>query len=232
MIRSKDEDRFAQKVGQLFEMEKRDAKNSVKKSLNKDQMNPIDTQKWLRAFIDASTPLYFAMMQDGGNLGAKEVSKKTARPATFNVRNPIVLNQTAKMATKFARLVNDTTKDELRKSLIDGVALGESEAKLADRVDDVFGKRINNAMTIARTETTKAINSGQVESYKQNGIKKKQWLTVLDERTRQAHSDADGPVFGIDDDFNVGGESLPMPGVGGSAGNTINCRCRSVPIIT
>lgn len=56
----------------------------------------------------------------------------------------------------------------------------------------------------------------------------KTWVTVLDERTRQAHVIADGQMVVTDKPFNVDGELLLFPGdssLGASAGNIINCRC-------
>ena len=54
----------------------------------------------------------------------------------------------------------------------------------------------------------------------------KEWTAARDERTRQAHADADGDIVGMDESFNVGGEMMRFAGdPNGSAGNIINCRC-------
>lgn len=59
----------------------------------------------------------------------------------------------------------------------------------------------------------------------------KEWVTVGDERVRQAHVFADSQVVTLNQPFTVGGQQLRWPGdtsLGASAGNVINCRCSSV----
>lgn len=59
----------------------------------------------------------------------------------------------------------------------------------------------------------------------------KEWITVADERVRQAHVFADSQEVTLNQPFSVGGEALRWPGdtsLGASAGNVINCRCSSV----
>ena len=59
----------------------------------------------------------------------------------------------------------------------------------------------------------------------------KEWVTVGDERVRDAHVAADSQVVGLNQPFEVGGQLLRWPGdtsLGATAGNVINCRCASV----
>ena len=54
----------------------------------------------------------------------------------------------------------------------------------------------------------------------------KEWVSVDDNRTREAHHHADGQVVPLDEPFIVDGEELMYPGdINGSASNVINCRC-------
>lgn len=48
---------------------------------------------------------------------------------------------------------------------------------------------------------------------------------TLDSRTRPEHREADGQIMELDEPFDVGGEKMQAPGVGGSAKNVCNCRC-------
>jgi len=60
---------------------------------------------------------------------------------------------------------------------------------------------------------------------------KKEWVTMGDEKVRDAHVGADSQVRDVNEPFDVGGEQLMFPGdtsLGASAGNVINCRCASV----
>lgn len=57
-------------------------------------------------------------------------------------------------------------------------------------------------------------------------LMKKEWVAILDTRTRPAHVTADAQVVQRKDSFIVGGESLQFPRDPiGSAGNVLNCRC-------
>ena len=56
--------------------------------------------------------------------------------------------------------------------------------------------------------------------------------STLDDRTRETHAEADGQVVPVDDVFIVGDDELEYPrDPGGSAEETINCRCVSVPVL-
>jgi hypothetical protein len=57
----------------------------------------------------------------------------------------------------------------------------------------------------------------------------KEWVAILDRRTREAHVRADGQRVPVNEPFQVGGELLQFPrDPRGSAGNVINCRCVAV----
>jgi uncharacterized protein with gpF-like domain len=62
-------------------------------------------------------------------------------------------------------------------------------------------------------------------------VQEKEWLSAIDERTRDAHVAANGQVVPVEEPFIVDGEELMCPGDSGagvSAGNVINCRCTMV----
>jgi uncharacterized protein with gpF-like domain len=76
------------------------------------------------------------------------------------------------------------------------------------------------------------VNYGTKETYKAEGVQQKEWLSVQDDRVRDAHAEADSQVVGIDEPFIVDGEELDYPGdPNGSAENVINERCSMVPVI-
>lgn len=85
------------------------------------------------------------------------------------------------------------------------------------------------AERIARTETTGAYNAGSQQAFAEEQAAVKTWLCAPDERTRDAHLEANGSVVAIDEPFYVDGEPLMYPGdPSGSAGNVINCRCTMI----
>tara|TARA_R110000787_G_scaffold118452_2_gene229295 strand:- start:128 stop:1123 length:996 start_codon:yes stop_codon:yes gene_type:complete len=61
----------------------------------------------------------------------------------------------------------------------------------------------------------------------------KTWQSILDSKTRATHVEADLQQVPVDQPFIVGGEQLMFPRApGGSAKNTINCRCVSVQSVS
>jgi len=85
---------------------------------------------------------------------------------------------------------------------------------------------------IARTESLAATNQGHLEVYDQSGVvDQKMWLATLDDRVRDAHIEAHRQTVPVNSVFLVDGEQLSAPGLGGSAGNTINCRCTVAPVV-
>jgi len=77
-----------------------------------------------------------------------------------------------------------------------------------------------------------SVNYGQKETYASEGIEKLEWLSTVDNDTRPDHLECNGQIRGIDEPFDVGGESMQYPGdPAGGAGNVCNCRCTVLPVI-
>lgn len=127
----------------------------------------------------------------------------------------------------------DYLKRSIRAELSRGISSGSSWNEMAIRIakgmNSPFNKAINNAIRIARTEGHRIQNEAALDG--QHGAKKKgadivkQWDSTLDSRTRPEHQECDGQIREIDEPFDVGGEKMQAPGVGGSARNVCNCRC-------
>lgn len=91
------------------------------------------------------------------------------------------------------------------------------------------------AIRLVRTESCRAASYGIEQSalkvYAGRAMKK-QWITFLDNNTRDEHARANGQEVDFDKPFVVGGENLMRPGSveeGASGWNVINCRCSMVP---
>ena len=127
----------------------------------------------------------------------------------------------------------------MTESLENGEGLEKTKKRLQESAKDVFGELSNTrAYLIARTETGASVNVGQVATYKATGIEKKEWISTLDDRTRESHIMMDGVIADIDATFEVvnetegGVDNMQYPlDPNGSAGNVCNCRCTVAPII-
>lgn len=126
-----------------------------------------------------------------------------------------------------------------RTQLAEGIAAGESQPQLAQRVRDALGVTLPRARTIARTESHGARNVAAAATLQRfeaaygvgPGIMRKQWQATEDERTRHTHNEADGQTVQFADPFTVGGFSLAFPGdPAGPPQEVINCRCTTYAV--
>lgn len=117
---------------------------------------------------------------------------------------------------------------ELRK----GAKLGETEAQMRDRLL----KRVNRkdfyewqALRIARTETTVAMNNAQDLAMISSGAEMdKIWITRMDGRERESHNIANKQKVTKKGLFLVGGSKMKFPGDrtnGAKSDLIVNCRC-------
>lgn len=186
----------------------------------------------------ALTPAWLVGMEAGADQAADTISGKGYVPEEQkleHVKNPWFAKYLEKYGLLKAKEINTTTYDTLREtldtSLAEGLSQGEGLTKLIERLltetEGVYGNMTEQrAEVIARTESATSENYGIYATYKIEGVEKKTWLATRDERTRDAHREADGQTVGIDDPFLVDGEELDFPGdPAGSAGTVIQCRC-------
>ena len=92
---------------------------------------------------------------------------------------------------------------------------------------------LNQATRLVRTEATAAANFATMQSAQSifpGSQMKKEWIASFDDRTRDAHAEADGSIVNHNDAFLVGGDFMQYPGdPAGSSANVINCRCSVAP---
>ena len=152
----------------------------------------------------------------------------------FNLRQPALLKALATRGTKITGEVTQTMLENLRDVLsTQFYEQGAGPMELSKSIDNIFPPTYaNRAENIARTETVIAQGTVGHEAYVENGVEKKQWLALLDGKTRPEHAAAHGQVRGIDDAFDVGGEAMLHPGdPGASPENICQCRCDELPVI-
>lgn len=127
---------------------------------------------------------------------------------------------------------------DVNATLSEGLAAGESTAKLKERVRAAFNDATDTrAQTIAVTETGAAFGKARAEAMQGLGITHKQWLSAQDGKVRDNHRAIDMKTVRINEPFAVprsdgGTDYMDHPcGDGGSAENVINCRCVHVPLM-
>jgi uncharacterized protein with gpF-like domain len=103
---------------------------------------------------------------------------------------------------------------------------------MALRIGKVFGTRKQQSQRIARTEVASAVQSAQVQGYKQTGVvERKMWNTSLDGAVRDSHT-IEGQTVGLDEMFTLdnGAQARAPADAALSAGDRINCRCFIAPV--
>jgi len=140
---------------------------------------------------------------------------------------------------------------EARGGLVQGSAKKQLENTLKRLLKDVEFQALNEreagrilqakfdgyadwqARRVVRTESINAANNAiwrtNNDMYGADNLMK-EWIATRDNRTRDAHIEANGKTAEWNETFYVGGENLMHPGSGVKAENNINCRCRIVAI--
>lgn len=164
------------------------------------------------------------IVEERGERAAKLVGSKF-------VVNQGVLNFIDAKRFKFAKEVNETTRDHIKKALKEGVAEGEGINKLTSRLNKVFEDRTTwENERIARTEVIGASNGAENQAYIQSEVVKEiEWLSTIDERTRDTHLSMNGEKIKKGSRFSNG---LEFPGdPSGPPDEIINCRCTQLPLV-
>lgn len=172
------------------------------------------------------------------------------RPSLLGI-SPELLQAVIEVTTDQVRSVwgelGARLKTTVRRAAIGITDPNEAIKSLASVIRDVktFGSAENRAETIIRTEVNRTFSLATQKRMEQSDERlgrglKKFWLDADDDRVRDAHRIA-GERYGVKGEpgpipvgkaFLVDGEELMFPrDPRGSAGNTINCRCVSVPYV-
>jgi HK97 family phage portal protein len=185
--------------------------------------DPFDRAAWERRYRDEVKPILRDMVKDAGQAALDDLAIDMA----FDVLAPEVVEFLKQRGQRFAKRVNETTWQQLKDSLREGLKNGESIPDLAKRVEEVMGARIRSSgEVIARTEVIGASNGGTLEAWKQSEVvATKTWLAALDNRTRDSHIEAHGQTVALDENFEVGSGRGPAPGQIGLPEEDIQCRC-------
>ena len=123
------------------------------------------------ATVEVIEPALYKSVMSGGKLAIDFFG------TNFTPNNKWISEWTTLLAMKEARIITDTTQQELIRTLAEGTNDGESLLKLKNRVKEVFTFASDTrAKMIARTETTRGMAEGQRQNYKQIGYYHLRWI--------------------------------------------------------
>lgn len=178
------------------EQEKEVLKNieNRKASIRKEDI--YEVEQWNKKLRKLSKPLLLEIIQGGVESAINELGIEVA----WNIDNPRVDKWIKEELGSKIQGINDTTLENLKGTLQDGIDLGEGVDDLAKRVretyEDAKGYR---AEVIARTETISAFTEGNRQLYQESGVKQLQFYTATDERVCEECYSKHGNKYGIDE---------------------------------
>ena len=128
-------------------------------------------------------------------------------------------------------------KKQISASVTSSILQGKSIPRIAKDLQTRMPEmNKSSAIRTARTAVTGAQNAGRMDSYvaaEKMGIKlKREWLAVIDNRTRHAHAMLDGQKAAMGEPFKVDGEEIMFPGDTSAPGYLVyNCRCTLIAAV-
>jgi HK97 family phage portal protein len=147
----------------------------------------------------------------------------------------------AKLRAELITNVSTTTKAAVSEVIREGLENGSTIKEMQRGIQKSRAFSPPRALTIARTETTRAVNQGTVESYRSAVQEvpdlRMEWLTARDDGDRHpAYPGLDGTVAEVDGVFvyeTTNGAVIRSPYPGGSMipSEDINCRCTVIPVL-
>lgn len=140
--------------------------------------------------VGRTTSIFKASIQLGGEQTRDEHSRATQTPAAqlapFAIDSPAVREAMNQRKVKI-KGANRTVRNRVKRTLVEGLAKGESVDDIAKRIRHERGISVRRSRTIAFTETSAAVEQGRHEGRKQFGVPGKSWLWSQRETARPWH---------------------------------------------
>lgn len=139
---------------------------------------------------------------------------------SFDAGNPRAQEWVKQQALELVEGISDTTREEIRDLIDQAFDAGNTDLDvdaLTKEITDLINDP-DRADKIARTETMRAANEGQLEAWNQaeeqgllTGDEQKEWITTPDDRLCPICEPLDGVQVARDDTFEGDGEQLDGP---------------------
>jgi HK97 family phage portal protein len=183
----------------------------------------------IKKFIDDESD----KSQDSMKKAFEHGYKKTLVNFDMSMHSEEVNKLLKKQAADHITAVTQTTKDQIRKILVEGqkeqVGVGEMASRIRDKFKEIKSGR---AETIVRTEVLTAVSMGQdakVQDFKKEYRKEskslmKKWISAQDDLVRDSHEDMDDLDPIAESETYPNGLKFPRD-PDGDLSERINCRC-------
>lgn len=210
----------------------------------------INRETELQDFVNAVRPAVGYGMERGYMLGKGQrgaivpfetrADKARKKKSSSFLSLPHVARAVDRISLRMAAGTLKTTEEDLARIFKKSAEEGLGVDWIAEEIGKKFDKDYDGfrSQRMARTEMTGIIGEGQRTSFEEDGVQARMWVATFDDRTRDAHADADrethrNPVplneeyVLVDDDGSEWGAQYPgdqnLP-----ASLRMNCRCTEV----
>ena len=192
--------------------------------------------KWIDEMEQAVKRPFSTLWDDQASRMAAEIGSGEFVTST----SPEALRFLKRQRIQLAEGATSTVAEQVKLAILDALAEGpQSVGSLAKRIEAVLddvNTRLRvmrnqipaRALRIARTESTAIANGARVAEMRKDGVKKHMWADANDPFVRQSHSQLDGQIRVIGEEFGFG---LRFPGDPQARVEQVaNCRCATIPI--
>jgi len=190
------------------------------------------------AYVNGRLPsIYTANYNHTGQVIEDQVKRRFESGFAFDLVNEETVKRLAvSNKTLLPYKVIDGKKDvrwntkKVNGEVLQGILQGETIPEISHRLERVVGMNLNSSIRNARTAVTGAENRGRQDSFERATemgiVLERTWLSVHDQRVRDAHEELDGQTVGVDEPFvNSLGEIMYPGDPNADPANTYNCRC-------
>ena len=183
--------------------------------------------------IDNSLDNLYKKNEEQVTEGLKEIYKRFDKEASidlgasFNTINENLIREAIKTnwsglsfserIWEHRRRLAFTIKGELTKGLTRGDSLQDMSRIIADKLNNSY----SNALRLVRTESCFIMNEATINNYKENGIKKYEFMAFLDKKTSPQCRELDGKIISVEE-YKAGLNFPPLHP---------NCRSCIIPVV-
>ena len=182
------------------------------------------TPEWNGKLNAATEPVYFDVIQRATD----DVFGELGGNFAFDITDPRVIDIVSRRQETNLAQVNKTIRSQTARVIEKGVRDGNSITEIQESVRKQFDFTASRSLTIARTEVAGAANEARFDVMQEEGVEEHTWSTANDEAVRTSHAQQDGVAVRLGTPF-PNGQEYPGHDIG-DPGETVNCRCLSIPV--
>ncbi|MGL5126159.1 MAG: phage minor head protein [Fusobacteriaceae bacterium] len=209
----------------------KDFSEELETQINKSDLFTIDFSNFTKAIKRTLFKMY-------NNSSAKTVQWcktlfgwKLENSVIETIRNKGMEDFNSNVAAARVTYIDETTRSRMKKYITNAQARGINTNDIAKGLkSEVMEMSYSRAKTIARTETSYAVNNATHFTALEAGMNNKTWLHVGGgKEDRETHLTLDGKTIKMNEKFNVGGYLADHPHDSNlPARESINCYCITV----